>query len=337
MDQMSSQAARPPPIRQYQQAAGSETSLLSKSTVPKSTTSKPTMADPRTSVDEPRKPLPVTQVELDNLRAKVDANPRDFKIALLFAKKLVEASSVLASDNGRLDAKSTAKNRERYVLDAHKRIKRLVSAGYPEAMFHLADCYGQGMLGLEVDMKEAFSLYQAAAKAGHPAAAYRTAVCCEIGPDEGGGTRKDTQKAVQWYRRAAELSDNAAMYKLGVILLKGLLNQQKNISEAVVWLRKAADRADADNPHAVHELGLLHEPNQPDPLIREKVRPDEKYAREAFIKAAALGYKFSQSRLGQAYEYGNLGLPIDARSSIAWYSKAAAQGEHGAELALSGW
>lgn len=37
------------------------------------------------------------------------------------------------------------------------------------------------------------------------------------------------------------------------------------------------------------------------------------------------------------YEYGLLGCAIDARQSIAWYSKAAVQEEHQSELALSGW
>ena len=50
-----------------------------------------------------------------------------------------------------------------------------------------------------------------------------------------------------------------------------------------------------------------------------------------------MGYKFSQFRLGCAYEYGLMGCPVDPRQSIAWYSKAAVQGEHQSELALSGW
>lgn len=280
---------------------------------------------------------PVTHQELDQLRAAVSANPNNNKQALLLAKKLVEAGNTLASEGGRLDPKSTAKNREKYILDAHKRIKKLVSAGYADAQFYLADCYGQGSLGLEVDTKEAFNLYQAAAKAGHAAAAYRTAVCCEMGPEEGGGTRKDFAKAVQWYRRAAALGDIAAMYKLGMILLKGLLGQPRNVGESVIWLKRAAERADKDNPHALHELGLLHDAENTDVEVRNKIIPDEQYSRELFQQAADLGYKFSQFRLGQAYEYGTLGLTIDNRASISWYSKAAAQGEHQAELALSGW
>ena len=41
----------------------------------------------------------------------------------------------------------------------------------------------------------------------------------------GGGTKKDPLKAVQWYRRSAALGDVSAQYKMGMILLKGLLGR----------------------------------------------------------------------------------------------------------------
>jgi TPR repeat protein len=280
---------------------------------------------------------PITQADLEQARLDVEANKASPRLALRYAKKLVEASHVLASEGGRLDAKTTQRNREKYLNEAYKRVKELVRNTYPEAQFYMAECYGSGEMGLQIDAKEAFSLYQAAAKGGHAAAAFRTAVSCEIGPEEGGGTRKDYPKAVQWYRRAAALGDVAAMYKLGIVLLRGLLGVPRNVGEAVSWLKRAAERADKDNPHALHELATLHEPTNPDPQVREKIIPDEAYALSLFKQAAELGFKRSQFRLGQAYEYGSLGLDIDNRASIAWYTKAAAQGEHQAELALSGW
>ena len=271
--------------------------------------------------------------ELNQLREGFKANPNDGALGLKFAKRLVEAASVLSSEHGQADAKQTAKNRERYIFDATKVVKKLVSNNYPEAMFYLADCYGQGLLGLPVDPKEAFLLYQSAAKLNHPQSAYRVAVCCELGNEEGGGTRRDPLKAMQWYKRAATLGDTPAMYKMGMILLKGLLTQPRNPREAVSWLKRAADRANKDNPHALHELGLLYESAQPtDHILR-----DEKYALQLFTQAAELGYKYSQFRLGSAYEYGLLGVQIDPRQSIAWYTRAAAQSEHQSELALSGW
>ncbi|KAI7520254.1 hypothetical protein KC317_g22438, partial [Hortaea werneckii] len=150
------QPSKPPPVRQY--------------------TASSTSSDPTAGTRKPPPPVPdgpVTHAELQQLDREVSANPKNPKRALIYAKKLADASTVLASDGGRADAKQTARNRERYVNDALKRIKKLVSQGYPEAQFYLADCYGQGSLGLVVDQREAFNLYQAAAKQGHPQAAYR--------------------------------------------------------------------------------------------------------------------------------------------------------------------
>jgi TPR repeat protein len=285
----------------------------------------------RESVEPPRPVTPpVTHEELNDLRERLKSAPSDYKSHLYLAKRLVEASNLLIDTEGNLDLKTRNKNREKFILEAHKVIKKLVQHSYPDAMFYLAESYGAGNLGLQVDHKEAFSLYQSAAKLGHPGAAYRTAVCCEVG---GEGSRKDPQRAVQWYRRAATLGDIGAMYKLGVILLRGLLGQQASVGEGVIWLNRAAERADEANPHAVHELAMLHEfPPRGGKLIQ-----DLKYSLQLYQQAAKLGYRLSQTRLGKAFEHGQLGCPIDDRASIHWYSKAAAQEEPEAELALSGW
>ncbi|MCJ1436630.1 hypothetical protein MMC27_006010 [Xylographa pallens] len=312
---------KPPPVRQYNRVA-----------TPTGQPNISQQAQPRRSGGN-MESVPVTHEELRHLGQLIKAQPNDQKTQLLLAQKMVEAASVLADEGGRADAKTRNKNREKYIFDAHKLVKKLVSGGYPEAMFYLADCHGRGLLGLQADPKEAFSIYQSAAKLGHAQSAYRVAVCCEMGQEDGGGTRKDPLKAVQWYKRAATLGDSPAMYKMGMIQLKGLLGQPKNIREAVVWLKRAAERADEENPHALHELGLLYESaSGNDNIIR-----DEAYSNQLFLQAAELGYKFSQYRLGSAYEYGHLGCPIDPRQSIAWYSKAAVQEEHQSELALSGW
>lgn len=288
---------------------------------------------PNANVPPPAKEAepPVTTQELEQLRMVIKNNPNDQESALKLAKKLIEASDALVTNIP--DPRARLKARERYLMDAYKVLKKLSSAQNQDAMFLLADSLGRSLFGNEPDGKEAFTLYQSAAKLGHGAAAYRTAVCCEIGHEEGGGTRKDPLKAMQWYKRAATLGDPPAMYKIGMILLKGLLGQHRNPREAVGWLKRAAERADTDNPHALHELGLLYESARPDDAI---VR-DEAYALSLFQQAADLGYKFSQFRLGCAYEYGLMGCPIDPRLSIVWYSRAAMQEEHQSELALSGW
>src|SRR4051794_31869475 len=108
---------------------------------------------------------------------------------------------------------------------------------------------------------------------------------------------------MQWYKVAASKGDTAAMYKLGMILFKGLLGQQRSIREALSWLHRAADQADEENPHALHQLGLIYEnpPEENNYVIR-----DIDYARELFMRSAELGYTPSEFRMGGAYAYGLL-------------------------------
>ena len=238
------QAPKPVPLRQYNSTASTTQS------------SSPTKAPgPSRSMNTKRESVPVTHQELERLKQATTRNPEDQKAQLLLAKKLVEAASILIDE--RTDPRTRNKSREKYILEAHKIVKRLSNNGYSEANFYLADAYSRGSLGLESDTREAFKLYQSAAKAGHAQAAYRVAVCCEIGHEEGGGTSRDAVKAMQWYKRAATLGDTPAMYKMGIISLKGLLGQPKNPKEAIVWLKRAAERADVENPHALHELVSL--------------------------------------------------------------------------------
>ena len=238
------QAPKPAPLRQYNTTPS-----------PMPTSIPIQNPGPSRSIGTKRESVPVTHQELERLKQATTRNPDDHKSQLILAKKMVEAASVLV--NERADPKTRNKSRERYILDAHKIVKKLSNNGYSEATFYLADAYSRGSLGLESDTREAFKLYQSAAKVGHAQAAYRVAVCCEIGHEDGGGTSRDAVKAMQWYKRAATLGDTPAMYKMGIISLKGLLGQPKIPKEAVVWLKRAAERADEENPHALHELVSL--------------------------------------------------------------------------------
>lgn len=224
---------KPPPVRHY-----SDTSSPGEGVKPSK----------RVSVGD----KPVTYQELDKLRSTVSSHPDDQATRFLLARKLVEASTILVDE--RNEPRTRAKAREDYIMQAQKIFKKLASNGHAEALFYLGDSYSRGSLGLANDAKEAFTSYQSAAKINHAQAAYRVAVCCEIGLEEGGGTKKDPLKAMQWYRRAAELGDTSGMYKMGIIQLKGLLGQPKNPKDALAWLKRAAGHADEENPHALHEM-----------------------------------------------------------------------------------
>lgn len=284
---------------------------------------------------------PITKASVDEYRSRIKADP-DPEAQFNFAKYLIEAAKKISSSASG-DEKSAKKYRDALLAESLKLIKRLATQGvglgkpaYADAQFFLANCLGNGSLGLQVDHEKAYNLYVQASKQNHSSATYRTAVCNEVGA----GTRRDHARAVLFYRKASALGDTAGMYKLGMILLNGLLGQQRNPKEAVAWLKRAAAQADEDNPHALHELGLLYEkappPGHPGPLA--SIIPfDPTQARELFTQAGQFGYPPSQFKLGTCYEYGSLTCPVDPRRSIAWYTRAAERGDAESELALSGW
>lgn len=288
-----------------------------------------TSVDPRTkktkAVDLTAPPF--TKEYIDQYRHRIKADP-DPEAHFLYAKYLIDAAKKIGADAK--DQRAVKKYRDLLLQESLKTIRRLAEQkeAYDEAQFFLANCFGTGSLGLQVDHERAYHLYLQAAKQNHAAASYRVAVCNEIGA----GTRRDPQRASAFYRKAASLGDTAAMYKLGMILLLGSLGEQKNPREAINWLRRAAEQADEENPHALHELAMLHEMQNSQLVIH-----DPACAKSLYEQAARLGYTQSQYKLGQCFEYGTLTCPVDPRRSIAWYTKAAEKGDAEAELALSGW
>lgn len=279
--------------------------------------------------DDHSKPQ-ISKQAVDDYRNRIKADP-DPETQFNFARFLIEAARRLAvaTKDGSIteDAKSVKKYRDSLLAEALKLIKRLATQGsglgkpaYADAQFFLANCLGHGALGLAVDHEKAYNLYVQASKQNHPAATYRTAVCNEVGA----GTRRDPARAVLFYRKASALGDTAGMYKLGMILLNGLLSQPKNPREAVTWFKRAAAQADEENPHALHELAALYEKETefnangqplPAPVMR-----DEAQAKDLYTQAAQLGHSPSQYKLGACYEYGSLTCTVDPRRSIAWYT-----------------
>jgi TPR repeat protein len=274
---------------------------------------------------------PPTKENLIKYRNEANAT-NDPRLQLNYAKFLLTATARAFSRTQ--DPKRVKKARENMIMEAQKIVKKLASHsgmgkhGYAEAQFFLANCYGTGGLGLQKDTEKAFSLYLQGSKQNHAGCTYRAAVCYEVGA----GTKRDKNHAMQFYRKAANLGEPTAMYKVGIILLKGFLGQPKNPREGISWLKRASQSADQDHPHALHELAMAYEKEGVPSVI-----PDPNYSRELYSQAAQYGYVPSQLKLGLAYENGFLNCPIDPRRSIAWYSKAAQQGDLESQFALSGW
>jgi TPR repeat protein len=191
-------------------------------------------------------------------------------------------------------------------------LKTLSSRGHPDAQYFLADCYanGIGTTRGKQDFEKAFPLFVLSAKHGHPDAAYRAGTCCE----HGWGCRRESAKAVQFYRKAAAALHPGAMYRLGTAELNGALGLPTRPKEGVKWLKRSAEHATAEFPHALHELALLHERG-----IDNVLFVDLEYASELLAQAAELGYAPSAFKLGECYEYARMGCPQDAALSIHYY------------------
>ncbi|OCH90539.1 HCP-like protein [Obba rivulosa] len=270
-------------------------------------------------------------LELYRANAKKTQDP---DLQFEFAVFLIDASKTLPmptpTPGNVLQVERAQEKREQLVHEATALLKRLADRGHMPSQYFLADCYANGIgthKGRQ-DFDRAFPLFVLAAKHGHPDAAYRAGTCCE----NGWGCRREAAKAVQFYRKAAAAGHPGAMYRLGIAELNGELSLSKSPKEGVKWLKRSAECATAEFPHALHELALLHERG-----INNVLFVDNEYATELLAQAAELGYAPSAYRLGECYEYGKLGCPQDPALSIHYYNIAAQQNHRDACFALTAW
>lgn len=270
-------------------------------------------------------------LELYRANAKKTQNP---DIQFEFAVFMIEASkSVHIPDptpGNVVEIEKALEKRDNLIHEAIALLKRLADRGHPESQYFLADCYANGIGTYKgrQDFDRAYPLFVLAAKHGHPDAAYRAGTCCE----NGWGCRRESAKALQFFRKASAALHPGAMYRLGIAELNGELGLSKRPREGVKWLKRSAEHATAEFPHALHELSLLHENG-----IYNVVFVDTEYAIELLAQAAELGYGPSAYRLGEFYEYGKLGCPQDPALSIHYYNIAAQQNHRDACFALTAW
>ncbi|KAI5952833.1 SKT5 [Candida jiufengensis] len=221
------------------------------------------------------------------------------------------------------------KLRKALLKEAIYYLKKLSDKGYVEAQYLLGDAYSSGALD-KIDNKDAFILFQAAAKHGHVESAYRTSYCYE----EGLGTGRDARKAVEYLKIAASRNHPAAMYKLGVYSFYGRMGLPIDMNTkkmGIKWLTRATNVATDLTAAAPFELAKLYYNGFEDIIIEDK-----KYALELYSQAAALGHTQSASILGHHYEIGEI-LPQDSNLSIHYYTQAALAGDPNSMLSMCAW
>ena len=118
------------------------------------------------------------------------------------------------------------------VSDAIKEYSAAVNAGNVEAMTYLAECYEDGLGGLEIDDTKAWDLYMNAAQKGYAPAEY--SIACWLDDDD--DDLYNPEEAYVWIKRAAE-----HQYAPALVYLAGDALQQDNYDEAYCYLLKAID------------------------------------------------------------------------------------------------
>jgi TPR repeat protein len=247
--------------------------------------------------------------------ARKNSNPElvfEFAAFMLEASKSIVVPPADSTYSNQLEIEKTNEKRESYVKEATSLLKKIADRGHVLAQYTLADCFANGIGTVKgrQDFDRAFPLFVSAAKHNHVDAAYRAGACCEYG----WGCRKDSGKAVQFYKKAAAQQHPGALFRLGQAEMNGELGLSKNSKEGVKFLKRSAENATAEFPHALHELALCHEKG-----VTNVIFVDLDYAAELLAQAAELGYAPSAFRLGECYEYGTMGCPQDPALSIHYY------------------
>ncbi|KAF9946646.1 hypothetical protein BGZ70_003113, partial [Mortierella alpina] len=211
-------------------------------------------------------------------------------------------------------------------------IDRLAKEGQPEAQFIRGTWYEDGLYWTKKNPDKALRFYQSASKGDYAPAHYKVAFFCE--------KRKDNNKAVVLYKKAATHNDVPSNHRLAIIYLYGELGQTKNMKTGLQYLKRAAANATESCPMSPYVLGLILAREYKQLTIPDDIAfPDDGEALEWFRKSAELGYGPANYKLGYCYEYGTLNSPIDPFLSTQHYERAVLAGDSNgeAEMALSGW
>jgi len=133
------------------------------------------------------------------------------------------------------------------------------------------------------------------------------------------GFSVNAQQTVSLTQKAAA-GDLSSQYKLGEAYLK-----KGETGQAVVWLRKAADRR-----YMPAELALAEIYQQ-----GTGVPSNDQAAFHWYLEAADQGNDRAQTIVGIDYKFGESGAPKDIHTAARWFRKAAHQGNVEAQTNLT--
>lgn len=168
------------------------------------------------------------------------------------------------------------------------------------------------------DYSEALSCYRKAADMGNTDAQYRLGMMYFVGQ----GVSENNEIAAQWFKRSAESGNAEAQHMLGLLYNLGI-GVEENTSVAAKYYRMAAEQGNSD---AQCQLGNLY---------LEGVGVEQNYGEALWLyhQSAAQGNSSAEYKIGSLYSSG-LGVPEDKAEAVEWYRKAAEKGNADAQNAL---
>lgn len=159
-----------------------------------------------------------------------------------------------------------------------------------------------GKLLKQNDIEKAVEWYQTSTNVTNGEATYFVALCLLKGDF---GANKDTQKGIDYLKKAINLGSSDAMYELGITHYNGL-NVKVDEKEGLYYLNKAISY---NNKNALYALGLVN------------LKSNPKKAFDYLNKASELGKIEAMYDLGVMYAEGN-GILKDMIKAKYWISKA---------------
>lgn len=161
------------------------------------------------------------------------------------------------------------------------------------------------------DYATAFTELLPLAETGDPWAQVTVAQMYTLGQ----GRTKDTERAVYWYRQAADGGSAFAQFQIGLMYQAGNGLPQDE-SKAIDWWLKAAHQGDRE---AQYNLAVMFNAGR-------GVPKDAAQAAAWREKAAVAGLLPAQVEMARAYWEGD-GVAQDLRKTVAWLERAAIQGD----------
>ncbi len=172
--------------------------------------------------------------------------------------------------------------------------------------------------GVPQDLNKAIEYYRKAAEQGHAGAQYQLGWLYTVGL----GVPQDYAEGFKWYSKSAEQGNLEAKFSLGEIYYYGR-GVPQNYAEAFKWYIKSSIQG---GYNVQYKIGLMYYHGQ-------GVPQDFTKAAEWYRKAAKQDHVKAQFTLGRMYEDGR-GVPEDLSKAAEWYRKAAEQGHIKAQFML---